>query len=107
MGIKVEFTEGKHAGTVFEIDPITPRLTNVEAIAIERVTGLDLGDFAERQQHGSVLASTALVWVLCKRQEPTLRFDDVTFDLEAFLDDVTAAAEAAKEDPDPTSAESD
>lgn len=78
---------GEH---VLDIDPA--KLLNVEFIAIERATQgrLTMNALNKAMQAGSMEAITALVWVLRKRHEPQLRFDDVTFslmDVEALDDD--------------------
>lgn len=64
-------------GEAFEFDE--SHMTNVEGMAIERATGMLYGEWAEALQKGSMLAQTALVWVVKKRREPALRFDDVVF----------------------------
>ena len=68
------------------------KILNVEFIAIERVTGLTVRDVAQGMADISALAATALVWVIRKRSEPTLRFDQVEFaiadlSIEDFEDD--------------------
>ncbi len=77
------------------------KLLNVEFIAIERVTGLTLIGIAQGLMDASAVAVTALVWVMRKRQEPTLRFDQVEFamaDVELEnLDDEEAEQAAPKE----------
>lgn len=90
--MKVTFNDGR----VFEVD-MGLALTNVEAMAVERATGWDSAEVQERLNNGSALAFTALVWAYSKRQEPTLRFDDVVFDMDAV--EHPAAAEEA---PGPT-----
>ena len=61
----------------WEFDP--QELLDVEATAIERVTGWTYGEFGEQFIKGSILARKALLWVLRKRTEPTLKFRDVAF----------------------------
>lgn len=78
--MKVTFTDGR----VFAFDPAA-RLTNVEAMALERVTGLvGIKEFNEKMKAGWTAALTAMVWVQAKRIEPTLRFDEVDF----YFDDL-------------------
>lgn len=77
-----------------ELDPDPEKLLNVEFIAIERATQgrLTLNAFAAAAANGSMEALTALFWVLAKRQEPTMRFDDMVFnltDLKIVNDDGT------------------
>jgi hypothetical protein len=69
-------------GEAFDFDP--QKLTNVEGMAIENVTGMLFGEWADALTKGSMLAQTALVWVVKKRKEPTLRFGDVSFDLSSI-----------------------
>lgn len=91
--MKVTFTDGR----VFEFDPGI-RLTNVEAMAMERVTGwVGIAEFNEKMKARSTLALTAMVWVQVKRIEPTLRFDEVEF---AFEDIDASDLEVATTDPD-------
>lgn len=61
------------------VDLLALRITNKEAMAIERATGLDFGEWQDKVDSGSVLAQTALVWVIRRRDDPTLRFDDVEY----------------------------
>lgn len=55
------------------------RLDVVEAEEIEIKTGFTLVEWAEKVMRGSMLAVHALLWVLRKRADPTLRYDDVRF----------------------------
>ena len=100
--MKITFTDGRTFESSGEV-----RLTNVEAMAIEKVTGLELGSFHEKLKAGSALAMTAWVWVLAKRQEPTLRFGDVEFDMAELAKQQEQAAASEEEpeiddEPDPT-----
>jgi hypothetical protein len=100
--VKITFTDGR----VFEIDRDL-RFTNVEAMAMEKVTGWDLAEIEAKLNGGSVMAITAFVWVAAKRHEPTLRFTEVEFDMTE-LEQIQA--EMAAEDPeavDPTPASED
>jgi hypothetical protein len=58
------------------------KLLNVEFGAMERVSGLIGRDLEEALDKGGQNAMQALIWVLRKRQEPTLRFEQVVFNLE-------------------------
>lgn len=69
-------------GEVYDFDP--GKLTNVEGMAIETVTGLMFSEWAEALQKGSMTAQTALVWVVKKRQNPTLRFSEVEFSMDSI-----------------------
>lgn len=87
--MKVTFTDGR----VFEVGD-ADSITNVEAMAIERVTDMDMSTFSKKLEAGSALAITAWVWVMARRAEPTIRFDDVEFDLSTL--------ETDEPEPDPT-----
>ena len=84
-------------GEVFEFD--ASRMTNVEGMAIEKATGLLYAEWAEALSKGSMMAQTALVWVIKKRQEPTLRFDDVVFTTVEIDDGDEQAEQADASDP--------
>lgn len=77
------------------------RITNVEGMAIEKVTDKTYLEWSEALQAGSMLAATALVWIIQKRQEPTLRFEDVEFSQLAIQDDDNVSP---LEQPGPTGA---
>jgi hypothetical protein len=58
------------------------KLLNVEFGAMERVSGLIGRDLEQALDKGGQNAMQALIWVLRKRQEPALRFEQVVFNLE-------------------------
>lgn len=95
--MRVTLTDGRS----FELDT-QKTFSNIEMIAIERTTGWSLEEFQAKLKSNSVLAVTAYVWVLAKRVEPTLRFDDVVFDMDALDGDDPAVVVA--EDPKETAA---
>jgi hypothetical protein len=64
-------------GKTYEL--ATDSLLNVECMAVEKVTGLTTGEWTESLGKGSMLAITALVWIIRKRTEPTLGLDEVVF----------------------------
>ena len=74
----------------------TARITNREGMSIESATDMTFTEVMDKASNGSLLALTALVWVVRKRNEPGLRFDDVDF----ALDDVEQVDD--DETPDPT-----
>ena len=86
-------------GKTYDLDPGS--FTNKEGMDIERVCDMTFDQWNTQLAEGSMLAMTALVWVLQKRDNPTLRFSDVTFtvsDLSSVVgtaddDDVTAPAQ--------------
>ena len=55
------------------------KLLNVEYGAMDRVSGLVGVDLEQALDKGGMNAMTALIWVLRKRQEPTLRYEQVVF----------------------------
>lgn len=97
------------------------RLMNVEAIAIRRVTAMTLPQWNEALSEVDPTAVTALVWIIQKRQDPELQFEDVVFNLMEFAETLEADEETDAEsdptdstptpeplsDPSPTSSESE
>jgi hypothetical protein len=66
------------------------KLMSPECIAIERLTGMRYAEWKAELFQGSITAQHALLWVLLKRQAPTLRADQVEFsesELSLDLDD--------------------
>ena len=69
------------------------KLLNAEAEAIERHTGWTFDEFQDRLMKGSVLAMRALLFVMLKRGDPTLKWDAVQFalgDVKLDMDDAEA-----------------
>lgn len=60
------------------------KLMNPEAEAIEKHTGMTFGQFQEALENDSVLAIHGFLYVMLKREQPTLKWDEVQF----CLDDV-------------------
>lgn len=85
-------------GQAFEFDQ--SRITNVEGMAIERATGMLFGEWAEGLKKGSMLAQTALVWVVKKREDPTLRFDDIVYETLDVEDDGEPEIAPAPKEPE-------
>lgn len=83
-------------GESFEFDP--NKLTFNEAKSIEKATGLKFGKFGEDLAEGSTSAIQAYAWVLLRRNNPELRFDDLG-DFELGSLEVIPDAD----DPDPAS----
>ena len=87
-----------HAGDEkFEISP--KDILNIEAIAVKKKTGLDFQPWMEALSEFQAEAVTAFVWIAKKRQDPTLKFEDVNFplgsvDFEWTEDEEKEAAEA-------------
>jgi hypothetical protein len=86
------------------------KLMSSEAEAIEKVTHLTYQEFGMQLLSGSVTARRALLWVMLKRTEPTLRHGQVDFpagaveleyephELKAIRDKVAEDASLADED---------
>lgn len=55
------------------------RLMSPEVEAIERHTGLAFGEWMEQVGRGSFTAIHGLLYVLLKRQHPTLKWEEVQF----------------------------
>lgn len=77
--MRVTLTDGR----VFDLDS-TDKILNTEAMAIERVTGWEMQEFLAKLEKQSVMAMTAYIWVMAKRKDPTIRFDDVEFSFDAL-----------------------
>jgi hypothetical protein len=92
----------------WEFDP--NKLMSPEAELIERLTGWTFKGWLEKLQDGSILALHALLYILLKRADPQLAFDDVTFsiaqiDMEYDDDDLRGAIETLQSKEDRTPAE--
>src|SRR5690348_14581400 len=79
-------------------------MRNDEAMAIERALGCDFGVWSQRVMDGNIGALTGLVWILRRRNDSQLRYDNVRFKLgsvgfEMTDDEVIAVREALKSDP--------
>jgi len=66
-------------GDAHEWDFDPAKLHDVEAIEIEKRTGVTYVEFGQQFMKGSILARKALLFVLLKRTTPTLRWDAVQF----------------------------
>ena len=89
-------------GTTYEFD--ADRMTNLEAIGIEKVTGLYFAEWTEALGKGSMLAVNALVWTIRRRSEPTLKYSDMKYELASIEieredEDETAEVEGKEEAP--------
>lgn len=74
---KVIFTPKDGDRHEWDFDP--RKLLTPERIAIEKATQMAWGDFKAAIARDSTVAWQALLWVLLKRSEPTLRLADVSF----------------------------
>ena len=88
-------------GATHEFDPES--ITNKEAMALERATGMTFGEWAEALKARSALAMTGMVWLIERRVLPQLKFSEVEFELaHVDVDDLTAV-EGGAAVVDPTS----
>jgi hypothetical protein len=63
----------------WDFDP--NKLMNPEAEAIERLTGMTYGEWLQALGKSSMLALHGLLYVMLKREIPTLKWDDVQFSM--------------------------
>ncbi len=96
----------------FEFDSIK----DDEAIAIEDLLGIPWLEYLNKLNAGSIKAQKALVWLMQRRDNPELKFEDVSYEIAKFeirgLPDVPLPEGAANNGSDtaassPTSSESD
>jgi len=72
---------------VYKAEGVTPRewefepakLMSPECMAIEKLTGLTFQEWAESVKKGSIRSMHAYLWVLLKRENPTLQPKEVQF----------------------------
>lgn len=74
-------------------------LMNTEAIAIEAATGRTLLDVFNGLPEVSMISITALVWILRRREEPGLRFEEVQFAISDL--DLEDSEDTPKEEGEP------
>ncbi|MET7779563.1 hypothetical protein ABZU94_29705 [Streptomyces mirabilis] len=79
-------------GTVDEVS--TDALSAIESSVIESATGLEWDDVDTALRHQAPTAMRAVLWVVRKRQQPTLRFSD--FDLPGWKRRTKARLEYAE-----------
>lgn len=76
----------------WDFDP--SKLMSPEAEAIERHTKMTYGEWADAVDRGSILALHGLLFVMLKREQPTLKWDEVQFSISEvgleFSDEETA-----------------
>ena len=81
------------------------KFLNTELMAVELETGFTAEKFQDKLNEGSMIAITALIWILKKRHEdPTTKFSDVVFDTST-LDMVADPKETEADSISPTSDE--
>ena len=88
------------------------KLLSSEAEAIERKTGWTYEEFGIQLVKGSTIARRALLWVLLKRDDPTLRHEQIDIPVGVVRTDynrteLQAIRDAAAKDTDLTDAERD
>lgn len=55
------------------------KLMTAEREALERRSHMDFADFTKGVLNGNAVCRRALLWVMLKREHPTLRYEDVDF----------------------------
>lgn len=80
----------------WKFDPT--KLMSPEAEAIERLCGMTFGEWVDAVGRTSITALHGLLYVMLKREQPTLTYDQVQFclddiDLELEDDDVLTGAD--------------
>jgi hypothetical protein len=55
------------------------KLMSAEREALERRSHMDFADFTKGVLNGNAVCRRALLWVMLKREHPTLRYEDVDF----------------------------
>lgn len=78
--MKLVYTPEGATRREFDFQP--RRLMSAEAEAIEDATRLDFDVALERLQSGNVRALRAFLWVLMKRELPTLKFAELEFRID-------------------------
>ena len=89
----------KAGGIVYEFDP--NRFINVELMAVEKATGMTAVEWQNGLNRGSMIAATALVWILRRRlgnpsanSAGLIAFDEIVFDAESL--DMTGGEDEVK-----------
>lgn len=78
----------------FEFDPNS--VTNREAMALEKATGMTFGQWSDALVAGSALAMTGVLWLIQRRVLPQLKFSEVEFPIAGIdVEDLTAVEEDA------------
>lgn len=76
----------------WEFDP--DKLMSPEAEAIERLTGFTYSEWGDAVSRGSMAAIHGLLYVMLKRENPTLKYDSVVFclaEIDFEVDDEESA----------------
>lgn len=55
------------------------KLMSAEREALERRSHLDFADFTKGVLNGNAVCRRALLWVMLKREHPTMKYEDVDF----------------------------
>ena len=84
-------------GQDHEFDFANP--SNKEVMQLERAFGGTFKEWSEAMGAGSILALTSLVYVVMRRTNPTLKFDDVEFSLGDGFEMHDDSPEVEPEDP--------
>jgi hypothetical protein len=84
--------DGSDEPQVWDFSP--DKLMSPEAEAIERQTGFTFAEWQDKVLSGSVTAIHGLLWVMLKRENPTLKYDQVVFAMGEVGLDFTAEERA-------------
>ena len=76
MQIKVKDWTSHDFGT---FQDLVNKILNVEAMAMERETGMTFEHLGRTLPEGSRTAVTAFVWILRKREDPRIKFHEIEF----------------------------
>jgi len=83
-------------GQVYDYDPA--KMLNTEAIALQKVTGMRMTEWTTALTEGDAFALTGLVWLLWRRNDRDVSFDEVEFDIGSIdLQDDEPAPEVPTE----------
>lgn len=83
--------EGADEPRVWDFDP--SHMKSSEMMAVERLTGMTWAEWIDACARGSMIAVHALLYVLLKRDMPSLKPDEVEFELDEV--DITGGDEPA------------
>lgn len=70
------------SGEQYEYDP--NKLMNIEAIALQRATGMRPPEFGKALELGDAIAITGLVWLMWSRNGKVVPFEEVVFDIASI-----------------------
>ncbi len=71
---------------LYDMDPTV--WPNADVSSVQRALGCGLSKFMERMEEMDVDAIQAMIWVLRRRQDPSLRLDGVSFTIREFTENI-------------------